>query len=90
MANLTRRQWLKVGLAIGGMVTFGLSYRDVAKRAIDGMLDEPRQNYPLSYFRQCAISRSQRPASLAAKPAAGDLDDAVLWLLDAVWCTGSR
>lgn len=33
MANLTRRQWLKVGLAVGGMVTFGLSYRDVAKRA---------------------------------------------------------
>ncbi len=28
MANLTRRQWLKVGLAVGGMVTFGLSYRD--------------------------------------------------------------
>ncbi len=26
MANLTRRQWLKVGLAVGGMVTFGLSY----------------------------------------------------------------
>ncbi|ESG38474.1 tetrathionate reductase subunit A, partial [Salmonella enterica subsp. enterica serovar Montevideo str. 8387] len=25
MANLTRRQWLKVGLAVGGMVTFGLS-----------------------------------------------------------------
>ncbi|MGK3370757.1 hypothetical protein, partial [Citrobacter youngae] len=23
MANLTRRQWLKVGLAVGGMVTFG-------------------------------------------------------------------
>ena len=39
MANLTRRQWLKVGLAVGGMVTFGLSYRDVAKRAIDGLLD---------------------------------------------------
>ncbi|WMY76075.1 tetrathionate reductase subunit TtrA [Buttiauxella selenatireducens] len=37
MANLTRRQWLKVGLALGGMVTFGLSYRDVAKRAIDGL-----------------------------------------------------
>lgn len=39
MANLTRRQWLKVGLAVGGMVTFGLSYRDVAKRALDGLLD---------------------------------------------------
>ncbi|ELP06082.1 tetrathionate reductase subunit A, partial [Salmonella enterica subsp. enterica serovar Enteritidis str. 50-5646] len=39
MANLTRRQWLKVGLAVGGMVTFGLSYRDVAKRAIDGLLN---------------------------------------------------
>lgn len=39
MANLTRRQWLKVGLTVGGMVTFGLSYRDVAKRAIDGLLD---------------------------------------------------
>lgn len=37
MANLTRRQWLKVGLALGGMMTFGLSYRDVAKRAIDGL-----------------------------------------------------
>ncbi|WP_045442241.1 tetrathionate reductase subunit TtrA [Citrobacter sp. S-77] len=39
MANLTRRQWLKVGLTVGGMVTFGLSYRDVAKRAIYGLLD---------------------------------------------------
>lgn len=39
MANLTRRQWLKVGLTVGGMVTFGLSYRDVAKRAIDGLLN---------------------------------------------------
>lgn len=29
----------KVGLAVGGMVTFGLSYRDVAKRAIDGLLN---------------------------------------------------
>ncbi|POT57541.1 tetrathionate reductase subunit TtrA [Citrobacter amalonaticus] len=37
MANLTRRQWLKVGLAVGGMATFALSYRDVAKRAIDGL-----------------------------------------------------
>ncbi|QUJ07115.1 hypothetical protein KCP70_23335 [Salmonella enterica subsp. enterica] len=35
MANLTRRQWLKVGLAVGGMVT--LSQCDVAKRAIDGL-----------------------------------------------------
>ncbi|MDH8147130.1 tetrathionate reductase subunit TtrA [Klebsiella pneumoniae] len=39
MANLTRRQWLKVGLAVGGIATFGLSYRDVAKRAINGLLD---------------------------------------------------
>lgn len=37
MANLTRRQWLKVGLAVGGMATFALSYRDVAKRAMDGL-----------------------------------------------------
>lgn len=47
MANLTRRQWLKVGLAVGGMVTFGLSYRDVAKRAIDGFAGRLLgQNYP--------------------------------------------
>ncbi|AMG94466.1 tetrathionate reductase subunit TtrA [Citrobacter amalonaticus] len=39
MANLTRRQWLKVGLAVGGMATFALSYRDVAKRAIDGLIN---------------------------------------------------
>ncbi|WP_336221966.1 tetrathionate reductase subunit TtrA [Citrobacter amalonaticus] len=37
MANVTRRQWLKIGLAVGGMATFALSYRDVAKRAIDGL-----------------------------------------------------
>ncbi len=46
MANLTRRQWLKVGLAVGGMVTFGLSYRDVAKRAIDGLLDGSSAKLP--------------------------------------------
>ncbi|WP_411901061.1 hypothetical protein, partial [Salmonella enterica] len=34
MANLTSRKWLKGGLAVGGMVTVGMSYRDVAKRAI--------------------------------------------------------
>ena len=39
MANLTRRQWLKVGLVVGGMATFALSYRDVAKRAIDGLIN---------------------------------------------------
>lgn len=39
MANLTRRQWLKVGFAVGGMATFALSYREVAKRAIDGLLN---------------------------------------------------
>lgn len=39
MANLTRRQWLKVGLAVGGMATFALSYRDVAKRAIEGLIN---------------------------------------------------
>ncbi len=38
MANLTRRQWLKVGLAAGGLASFALSYREVAKRAIDGLL----------------------------------------------------
>ena len=39
MANLTRRQWLKVGLAVGGMATFALSYREVARRALDGLLN---------------------------------------------------
>ncbi|WP_308562854.1 tetrathionate reductase subunit TtrA [uncultured Klebsiella sp.] len=39
MANLPRRQWLKIGLAVGGMATFALSYREVAKRAIDGLLN---------------------------------------------------
>lgn len=38
MAKLTRRQWLKVGLAFGGLSAFGLSYREVAKRAIDGLI----------------------------------------------------
>lgn len=38
MANLTRRQWLKVGLAAGGLASFALSYREVAKRALDGLL----------------------------------------------------
>ena len=46
MANLTRRQWLKVGLAVGGMVTFGLSYRDVAKRARRFVGRNLGQNYP--------------------------------------------
>ena len=76
MANLTRRQWLKVGLAVGGMVTFGLSYRDVAKRAIDGLLDGTSGK----------ITRDR----IFAKPAAGDLHDTVFWLLDAVWRAGSR
>lgn len=39
MAKLTRRQWLKVGLTIGGLSAFGLSYRDVAKRAVDGLVN---------------------------------------------------
>ena len=39
MTNLTRRQWLKVGLAAGGMASFALSYREVAKRALDGLLN---------------------------------------------------
>lgn len=39
MAKFTRRQWLKVGLVIGGLSAFGLSYRDVAKRAVDGLVN---------------------------------------------------
>ena len=91
MANLTRRQWFKVGLAVGGMVTFGLSYRDVAKRAIDGLLDGTSGKITRDrIFANALIPGSQRPAALAAKPAAGDLNDTVFWLLDAVWRAGSR
>lgn len=39
MAKLSRRQWLKVGVAAGGFALFGLSYRDVAKRAVDGLVN---------------------------------------------------
>ncbi|OAT36307.1 tetrathionate reductase subunit TtrA [Proteus myxofaciens] len=39
MAKFTRRQWLKGGLVIGGIAVFATSYRDVAKRAVDGLLD---------------------------------------------------
>lgn len=39
MAKLTRRQWLKIGVAAGGFAAFGLSYRDVAKRAVEGLVN---------------------------------------------------
>lgn len=39
MAKFTRRQWLKGGLVIGGIAAFAASYRDVAKRAVDGLVD---------------------------------------------------
>ena len=39
MSKLSRRQWLKIGVAVGGFAAFGLSYRDVAKRAVDGLVN---------------------------------------------------
>lgn len=39
MPKLSRRQWLKIGVAAGGFAAFGLSYRDVAKRAVDGLVN---------------------------------------------------
>lgn len=39
MSELSRRQWLKIGVAVGGFAAFGLSYRDVAKRAVDGLVN---------------------------------------------------
>lgn len=39
MPKLSRRQWLKIGAAAGGFAAFGLSYRDVAKRALDGLVN---------------------------------------------------
>lgn len=39
MAKLSRRQWLKIGVAVGGFAAFGLSYREIAKRAVDGLVD---------------------------------------------------
>ncbi|MBV8043744.1 tetrathionate reductase subunit TtrA [Pluralibacter sp.] len=39
MAKLSRRQWLKIGLAAGGFAAFGLSYRDIAKRAVEGLVN---------------------------------------------------
>lgn len=67
MANLTRRQWLKVGLAVGGMVTFGLSYRDVAKRAIDGLLDGTRAKLPVTAFLPTRSSPKPTPGLTGSK-----------------------
>lgn len=39
MAKTTRRQWLKGGLVLRGLAAFGVSYRDVAKRAVDGLVN---------------------------------------------------
>lgn len=39
MAKFSRRQWLKGGLVVGGIALFGASYRDVAKRAVDGLVN---------------------------------------------------
>ncbi|VAP92284.1 Tetrathionate reductase subunit A [Klebsiella pneumoniae] len=39
MPNFSRRQWLKIGVAVGGFAAFGVSYRDVAKRAVDGLVN---------------------------------------------------
>lgn len=39
MANINRRLLLKAGLVAGGLTGFALSYRDVAKRAIDGLVN---------------------------------------------------
>ncbi|WP_272521207.1 tetrathionate reductase subunit TtrA [Providencia sp. PROV202] len=39
MAKFSRRQWLKGGLVVGGLALFGASYREVAKRAVDGLVD---------------------------------------------------
>ncbi|SUG47987.1 tetrathionate reductase subunit A [Salmonella enterica subsp. arizonae] len=85
MANLTRRQWLKVGLAVGGMVTFGLSYRDVAKRAIDGLLNgDVRQGNARPHLWQCVNSGGAGANALAAKPTTNHRHDAMLRLLDTV------
>lgn len=67
MANLTRRQWLKVGLAVGGMVTFGLSYRDVAKRAIDGLLDGTSGKLPVTASLQTRSSLKPTPGRTGSK-----------------------
>ena len=39
MREITRRQWLKVGLVLGGVGAFGLSYRDVVKRTFNGLVN---------------------------------------------------
>jgi tetrathionate reductase subunit A len=39
MPKLSRRQWLKIGVAAGGFAAFGLSYRDVARRAVEGLVN---------------------------------------------------
>jgi len=39
MPKLSRRQWLKIGVAAGGFAAFGLSYRDVAQRAVEGLVN---------------------------------------------------
>ena len=84
MTNLTRRQWLKVGLAAGGMASFALSYREVAKRALDGLLNGTSGKVTRDrIFGNALIPEAQ--VRLAAKSATGDFDDPVLWLLDPVW-----
>ncbi|WP_391487607.1 tetrathionate reductase subunit TtrA [Leclercia tamurae] len=39
MPKLSRRQWLKIGVTAGGFAAFGLSYRDVAQRAVEGLVN---------------------------------------------------
>ncbi len=84
MANLTRRQWLKVGLAVGGMVTFGLSYRDVAKRAIDGLLNGTSGKVTRDRIFGNAFSGGAGANALAAKSTTNHRHDAMLRLLDTV------
>ncbi|MDN0086033.1 tetrathionate reductase subunit TtrA [Yersinia nurmii] len=39
MAKTTRRQWLKGGLALGGLVAFGAGYHDVVRKTLIGLRD---------------------------------------------------
>jgi len=39
MAKSTRRQWLKGGLALGGLTLFGASYSEMVQKVFTGLRD---------------------------------------------------
>ncbi len=80
MPKLSRRQWLKIGVAAGGFAAFGLSYRDVAQRAVEGLVNGTSGKVT----RDRIHANSLPPEGLAEYARPGGLHDSVFWLLDTV------